>query len=151
MAATAAKNQRRRGQNATAVARWDNPLGMPVTEGRTSCVSPTSADAPETVALVDAAERASDITQLAVDSVTRTRVLVLLIVVAVIVVIIMVITVVVVVIVIIIVVMMMATRSVFVLGRMLGIRMFRFLNILLRSWLFVSSQRNATSPSNEKC
>lgn len=150
MAATAAKNQRRRGQNTTAVAGRGDSIGMPVTEGGASSVCTATANSSETVALVDAAERASDITQLAVDSVTRTIVMVLVIAVAGIVVIIMVITVVVVII-IILVVMMMAARPVFVLGRMLGIWVFSFLNILIRSRLFVSSQRNATSPSDEKC
>lgn len=137
MAAAPAQNQRGRGQNPTTVRRRSDPIGVPVAEGGASCVSPATTNPPETIALVDATERAGDITQLPVDGIPRPIVMVLVIVVVVIIVIV--------------VVVMMATWTVLVLGGMLRMGVFRFLNILVRSRLFIGSQGNATSPTDEKC
>lgn len=157
VAATAAQNQRGRGQHAATMARGNDSLSMPVAEGRASCVSTATADPTESIALVDTPERAGDITQLSVHRIACLVVMMFMIIVSVIIVIFVVMAMArtpmfampVVIIVVVFVVGFALAWTVFVLGGMFGVGVFSLLNILVRRELLIGLQGNATDPSNQ--
>lgn len=150
MIAATTQNHGRRGQYSMAMVRGGLATSMPITESGTSCVSPTAANPAEAVALVDAAQGSSDVTQFLVHGIAWAVVAVFTVIVAVIIIV-----------VVIIMVMRLARRTVFgvsvfvvvvavmrpalvwtsvVFGGMLVVGVFNFLNIFLWGWLFICQQ-----------